>query len=805
MSTYVLDEPLGRRVLEATDFPLAIGGPGAGVAVPGIDAGRVLARVTLGADGPALHSLDDTGAVRDAQGALSGSVPLSDGARFEVGGARAQVSAAGEDWTLVIEHDGGSNATEPPHDPVGEGFIDMAELPALQPLEPIPFEAADGRAVLGTSAARIPLRPILAAAAGIVLVALLALVYSARIISVHVASGLDPDRARFEGAWLDVGSATRRLVLPGDYRLSVARRGYVPATVPVTVSLARGQRIDVPLTRLPGRLRIDTGAVAASLVVDGHALGTSPAELTLAAGEHVVQVGAPHYVSVARAVTVTGLGQLQALSIRLEPNFARLTFSSVPAGATVSVDGAALGRTPLEADVDAGRRALSLSMPGYSSWQSMLAVRAGEAQSVGPVTLGVPDGTLAIDTDPPGAEISIAGAHRGHAPLTLQLPSTVMHDVLVTRPGYADGTRRVHVEAGRTAHLAIALLPRLGSVVIAGEPADAELLVDGRSAGAAAQRLELPSAPHRLEVRKAGMQSYRVEVTPHPGAVQTVRYALQAITFAPTVRSASGQVLKLLPPGRFTMSAPRTDPARRPNETVRAVELRRPTYVALRLVSNAEYQAFRPAHLTGSFRDHTLDLDELPVANVSWQDAAEYCNWLSGRDGLPAAYVPNNGRLVLAIPTTTGYRLPTEAEWEYAARWTGSGNDRLYPWGDALPMPAHAGNFADRSASSLGVRFLADYDDGFAVAAPVGSFAPNPLGFFDLGGNVLEWTSDFFSVYADGGSIALDPLGPTDGQWHAIRGSGWLSGTLPELRLAWRDASASGRRNLGFRIARYAE
>ena len=127
--------------------------------------------------------------------------------------------------------------------------------------------------------------------------------------------------------------------------------------------------------------------------------------------------------------------------------------------------------------------------------------------------------------------------------------------------------------------------------------------------------------------------------------------------------------------------------------------------------------------------------------SVSWQDAAAFCNWLSAQAGLTPAYEKRGDRLAAVVPVTNGFRLPTEAEWEWVARSAGGGGLRKYPWGESLPVPAGAGNFADRRAQPVVPQVLVDLDDGFVVSAPVGSFAPNSLGFFDMGGNVAEWTA----------------------------------------------------------------
>ena len=99
-------------------------------------------------------------------------------------------------------------------------------------------------------------------------------------------------------------------------------------------------------------------------------------------------------------------------------------------------------------------------------------------------------------------------------------------------------------------------------------------------------------------------------------------------------------------------------------------------------------------------------------------------------------------------------------------------------------------------------RIIFGYNDNHVVAAPVGTFKANSKGIFDLGGNVAEWVHDFYQhpVAADTG-----PLGPPEGEYHVIRGSSWMYGTTTDLRLSFRDYGTDGRRDVGFRLARFAE
>ena len=100
---------------------------------------------------------------------------------------------------------------------------------------------------------------------------------------------------------------------------------------------------------------------------------------------------------------------------------------------------------------------------------------------------------------------------------------------------------------------------------------------------------------------------------------------------------------------------------------------------------------------------------------------------------------------------------------------------------------------------------LSNYDDGYPVTAPVGSFAANHNGFYDMSGNVSEWTNDWFDIRPARGDPLLDPLGPEAGDRHVVRGASWARASRSELRLAYRNADRDGNLETGFRIARYVD
>ena len=660
---------------------------------------------------------------------------------------------------------------------------------------------------------RVSATQIAAGSAGIFVVALLFFLFTARSLTLNIVAEADPD---FSLSGLNWSFGERILVRPGEYVLKVSAEGYHPYEQNITVSDADTQQLEIQLAPLPGTVTLTTQPAGAVITVDEAVLGPSPlTDRVFEAGRYAVSASLARYQRWQGELEVIGRNQSQTLDIMMVPDWAQVTFTTTPVSVTATVDGEVSEITERGVEVLSGERNLTLSAPGFMPATIPLTIVAGVDQDLGSITLTPADATLTLNSTPAGAGVSVDGTFAGLTPMVLPLSPGENHTISLSKAGYRGARLSLSLSRGEMAERAVTLQPELGEVRFAIEPAEAEIVVNGKVMGTGSQVLSLPAVQQRVEVRLAGYAGFETEVLPKPGLAQQISVTLlteaaaRKAAMTPTVTTGLGNTLVLIDPSMetqnpFTMGASRRDPGRRANEVEHPVELRRAFYIASTETTNAQFRQYEASHDSGLIESYSLDRDQQPVAGISWQQAASFCNWLSCREGFPPFYRENQGIIIGFNPGSIGYRLPSEAEWAFAARVEGD-TLRRFAWGDDFPPSAVVTNVADNTSALVTGRILNGYTDQFVVSAPVGSFPPNHRGLHDMGGNVAEWVHDGYQIPSANAELSIDPLGSQRGDNYTIRGGSWALSRLSELRLTFRDYGERGRDDLGFRIARYAE
>jgi formylglycine-generating enzyme required for sulfatase activity len=743
------------RRFGASRFPLSIGGPDADIGpADGADAEAPLAY--LGLEDGELFVQPAGGRVSVNGTLVLTSHWLRDGDRVRVGGAIIEVEERDGDVRLRVRE---AELSPPSLAPVERArHRERARVPPREiVIEPADFEPVRVGRERHLRRGLSPAVVVIALSfSGLALA--LWFVTTARAVAIEVTPA--PDRFEIQGNLFDFPIGGRFLLRPGMYRIVAEKEGFRRLEEDVEIGDERSPSFRFALEELPGLLSIaTTPAEGAAVWVDGQSAGVTPLEpIELAAGEHEVLIRAERYRDFSARVVVVGGGASVVLDAALEP------------------------------------RPVAEETPDLRSEDS------GRAR-----------GILKLESAPSEASVVVDGIHRGATPLEIELEAGTTHRLEVSRAGYENAVREVELRAGAGETLTVELVASLGEITIAADPPEAEVFVNGELRGRASQTLRLPSVAQRIEIRKDGYETFATIITPRPEFPQTLEAILVNLKAAvktppaPRLTTPAGHDLILVAPREFQMGAPRREPGRRANEPLREVAITRPFYIATAEVTNRQFRAFRNGHRSGAIQSQSLENDDHPVVRASWEDAAAYCNWLSEAESLPPVYVASGGTYVLATPPTAGYRLPTEAEWELVARYA-SGTATKYPWGESLPVPPGTGNFADASAASIVPVTIPKYDDSFPATAPVSAFPPNALGLFGLGGNAAEWVQDRYAMSPPaGGGIASDPLGPESGEFHVIRGSSYLHGSVTELRLTYRDYGKDPRPDVGFRIARWVE
>ena len=457
-----------------------------------------------------------------------------------------------------------------------------------------------------------------------------------------------------------------------------------------------------------------------------------------------------------------------------EEQQALVRFESKPAGAIVMLDGELLcQKTPCSKAVQQGSHEVRMLMERYVTRQERIGLAAEREVSWSLV----PDfGTLSVTSKPTGLSVRVDGREVGETPIAGHEVGVGPHRVVIGGRCHYDAEQRVTVARGgsKKVHLSPRSKPaglKVRAVDDAGNDLAADVYVDGMKVGRTPGVFEVSVCAEEVEVRHAELGSW----SETPGLREKRTVSLTAKF------KRGGLTWVRLAAGAFSMGSTEGSDDEKPVHTVRldAFEMSK---------SEVTVGQYRECVKAGKCSEHHLRGYEWPGQIEFTKDSR--CNWSHGdRTDHPINCV--DWSQATSFCAWAGGRLPTEAEWEYAAR--SGGKSRTYPWGD------------EKATCSRAVMDDGGNGCGEGGAWPVCSKprGNTTQGLCDMAGNVWEWASDWYSSDYYGSSPARAPRGPKSGSFRVLRGGSWLFPAGP-LRAADRGGHSPGYRYtyLGFRCVR---
>lgn len=599
------------------------------------------------------------------------------------------------------------------------------------------------------------------------------LVVKSEISGVQILSnkGIHSTKSQGEGVtWVIVEPGTQLFDFRAEGFQSVtSKRIVMPGGTGVTVEI----KVVSGGTGARGSIRLVTDPPGVEVVFNEIALpDLTPIDLSnQSAGTHPVLLRKEGYNDLDTTVTIKKDVNVN-YTFNLIPIYAGLTVTSDPSGATVFLDGDDIGKTPLaRSNLSPGEKTVIVQKDGYEIYQQMVRLRDSETAVVS-AYLARLKGTLEITVSPQGAEVWLnnesLGEYDGNT-ITRQLePGN--YTVRATKDGYHEKAETVTISEALTSKISLTLEEKTGAIFVVSTPSGALITLNdnptGKTTPAKIEKL-LPGS-YRVSVSKTRFSPETKSVTVQPDATRSQSFVLKE---RQSIVPASGNLVTesgplpgmtfvTIPAGSFVMGSNDGDSNEKPVHKVTLSSFQMMTTEVTQAMWQ-EVKGSNPSEFQGS--DH-------PVEQVSWNDVQEFIKRLNRRD-------PGKE-----------YRLPTEAEWEYACR---AGTKTRFYWGDD-PHDMQIGKHAWYYGNSSG------------RTHPVGQKIPNAWGLYDMSGNVWEWCQDWYGAdYYSSRSSSTNPNGPSCGIFRVLRGGSW-NYTLLRCRSVDREGYGSyGRYNVGgFRVVR---
>ena len=514
------------------------------------------------------------------------------------------------------------------------------------------------------------------------------------------------------------------------------------------------------------------------MVLNGDERGITPIEIPgVPPGEVVLHLRHPHHDNTLANFTLQR-GERKTHHERFSPAFGALEVVTNPRGARVILDGRTLDNvTPILLEsIRTGEHAVEASMYGRETKTATVEVFPGKSTRHSFELNRVPMGALALTLTPAHATAELLNAPLPYAP-GVRLPIGT-YRLRVTAPGYDAREMDLDIVHGHNP-ARVDLARQYGRLAIAIRPAHATVTVvrqsEGGDAEPYAEQMLLPAGPFTIRATAMGYRNLVRNLKMTPDGI-TLRLDMQRFDITPGRRfrdemksGGNGPELVIVGSGTFRMGS---DSGPRDEGPAREVRVSEPFAIGIYELKAGEFDRTRNDMRSGT--------NELPATGLSIRDAQDYLAFLSRETGQT-------------------YRLPTEAEWEYAAR---AGSDTLYYFGDDPNALCEHANVADKALGEPYPYYqTADCRDGFIRLAPVGSFKPNAFGLYDVIGNAEEWVADCWHGSYRGAPLDARAWDPECGRFNVVRG-GAFDAPPNELRMTFRNMGGDASGSRGMRVVR---
>ena len=468
----------------------------------------------------------------------------------------------------------------------------------------------------------------------------------------------------------------------------------------------------------------------------------------------------------------------------------KLVINSEPNQASVFLNNVEVGVTPISVNLNTTSNNILIKKSDYKDNNIDYIVKNNNSDQI-IIKLIEDEDVINIKSTPSQASLFFNENYIGISPLKFKIQDKGI--LKIKKYGYVDDIIDITKE---TKELNIALTEDLSEVFISSDP-PSDVFLNDEYIGKTPFTKKIQKIKHKISFKSKGFRTLNESFEPTKDKQNIIKKLLtekeasllENKKYSRT--SINGEII-LFEPGSFLMGSSKKESRRDINEIMRSVKITKHFYISKNLITEEQYSLFKRSSKSN-----------LPINNISWIDAAKFCNWLSSKEGFENFYEIKNDQIISFNMDSKGYRLPTEAEWEYVAK-SNTPEKYIYSWGSDRKITKLVGNIADVSTQGILSNFIDDYDDGYDERSPVGSFRSNQNDINDLTGNLSEWVNDFYSVeFVQQSKVFQDYIGPLAGTSHVIKGSNYYSSTPLQLGLSYRTYGNEPNDLVGFRIARW--